>query len=249
MTTNSPFRSIRTPRISLEIVEQIQEAIFRGDFAAGDRLPPERELVQTFGVSKVTVREALRILETYGLISIRPGASGGAFVNERTSQPVSRAVYNQLQLEGFSISQLYTARILFEPAVAELACQSANDEDLRELEASVERTRQLVAEGQKTSPESQEFHSILIRSAKNPVIQIILSSLLDLIKLSRALVPSTPEISKMVLDDHEAIVEAMRQRDAAKVKALMTDHLSKLSSQFTKMEEQGIKVTDGDHAF
>ncbi|MCL5265736.1 MAG: FadR family transcriptional regulator [Chloroflexi bacterium] len=238
MTTEAPFKSIRTSRMSLEIVKQIQESIFRGDFVAGQRLPIERELVQTFGVSKVTVREALRILETYGLIEIRPGAAGGAFVKEMTSHPVSRAAYNMLQLEGFRSAEVYAARLLFEPPVTELACRSATEDDLRELEESVRTTKDLVAENQKTIDESRQFHLMIARATHNPVIQLMVGSVLDLVKLCGAHMPSTPEMSRMILQEHEAIVEAMRQRDGARAQALMAVHLSDLAREFALLEEK-----------
>jgi GntR family transcriptional repressor for pyruvate dehydrogenase complex len=80
------FNSVKSNKISEHIIEQIRKAIFEGKLKPGDKLPPERELIENFGVSKATLREAMRSLEVLGFLEIRKGASGGAFVTEIDSK-------------------------------------------------------------------------------------------------------------------------------------------------------------------
>lgn len=233
-----PFRSIGGPRASTEIVRQIQDAIFGGRYGPGDKLPPERELITQFGVSKVTVREALRILETYGLVEIHQGAGGGVFVRKSDSRSVGEAAFNMLSLNQFRVGEVYECLLCLEPSVAELACKRADADDIAALERSVQNTRALVEAGQRTTEESGRFHMAVARASKNRVNELILGSLLGVLALSNAQVLGTPEADCIAVEDHAAVLEAIRQRNGAEARSLMWNHARRVSKAVTPTKKE-----------
>lgn len=236
--STTSFKSIKTPRASLGVVRQIQDAIFRGDFRPGDKLPPERELIAQFGVSRVTVRESARILETYGVVEIRPGARGGVFIRNGDARSVGEAAYNMLRLGPFRLHELYDCRLCFEPSVAEMASRYAQDQDIADLDQSIGRASLLVQNGKRTSEESLYFHRAILRASQNRVNEIVLGSLLDVIRLANAALPSSPEIDQMVLVDHVAIVEAIRARNGPLASTLTESHVRRVSGEFRRVYER-----------
>ena len=122
MTLSMPaFRPVRPTRASSEVVTQIREAILSGRFRPGDRLPTERELAQQFGVSRVTVRDALRALEAGGLIRVKVGGQGGPYVAEPDISQLSDSLGAHLQLRGSTFRELAEARLALETTAARLA--------------------------------------------------------------------------------------------------------------------------------
>ncbi|MGH2378065.1 MAG: FadR/GntR family transcriptional regulator, partial [Candidatus Limnocylindria bacterium] len=104
------FTPVRQPRASGEIVVQIERAIFDGELLPGDRLQSERELAEQFSVSRITVRDALRVLEARGLIRVKVGASGGAFVSETNADQVAESISTMVLLKRMSLTELVEAR-------------------------------------------------------------------------------------------------------------------------------------------
>src|SRR5215213_11021827 len=127
------FKPIASTRASSTIAEQIRAAITGGRLAAGDRLPPERELAEQFGVSRVTVRDALRALEAMGLIKVRVGARGGAFVTVPSGALMGQAMSDMMLMQVVTPEDIVEARLILELGTVTLACVRATDEDLERL--------------------------------------------------------------------------------------------------------------------
>ncbi len=134
------FTPVTAGRISEEIVDQIKAAIFDGRLRRGDRLPSERDLTERFGVSRVTVRDALRILEASGLIEIRVGARGGAVVTAPGAARVGEGISNMLLLSALTPAEVTEARMVFELGTVALICERADDTDIAELTEICERS-------------------------------------------------------------------------------------------------------------
>src|SRR5437763_2426782 len=105
------FNRVRPTRASTYVIEQIREAIFSGRYRPGDRLPTERELALQFGVSRVTIRDALRALEATGLIRVKVGGQGGPYVAKPNIGQLSDSLSTQFQLQGTSFQELAEARL------------------------------------------------------------------------------------------------------------------------------------------
>src|SRR5438093_13522005 len=117
--TDIAFTPIRQARASGEIVSQIEHAIFEGELKRGDRLESERELAERFGVSRIMVRDALRVLEARGLVLVKVGASGGAFVTETNADQVAESISTMIQLRRRTLSRVAEARSGVEHAYSE----------------------------------------------------------------------------------------------------------------------------------
>src|SRR5437868_14964652 len=144
---DSIFAPVSVARASSAIAEQIRGAILTGRIKAGDRLSPERELAEQFGVSRVTVRDALRSLEAMGLIEVKVGARGGAFVTAPTGSKVAQTMSDMMMMSATTPEDIVEARLIVELGTVTLACARATDEDLVRLRDLCERGRGAVADG------------------------------------------------------------------------------------------------------
>ena len=146
-------------RISEVIVEQVRLLIRQGQLLAGDRLPSERELCERFGVSRVTVREALRVLEANGLVEIRVGARGGAFVTAPSSRLVGEGIADLISLATLTAGEVTEARQVFELGIVGLVCERATDEDIAALYEICDRSSAALEGDDYPLELSAEWHS------------------------------------------------------------------------------------------
>src|SRR6201996_6414080 len=141
------FSRVSVGRISEIIVDQIRLLMRQGQLKPGDRLPPERDLCERFGVSRVTVREALRMLESSGLVEIRVGARGGAFVTAPSSDRVGEGLADLLTLSVISAADVTEVRLILEIGIVPLVCERATEEDLAALDEICAQSAAAVAAG------------------------------------------------------------------------------------------------------
>jgi len=237
-TEDDMFRSVRTRRVSDLISQQLEAAIFSGRLKPGDRLPPERELVDRFEASRASVREAVRTLELAGLVAIRPGAGGGAYVTQPDFDLVANALRTMLRAGRFELTELYQARLLLEPGVAEIAARVADAEDIALLRASLQEGRDLLARRAQTAPASYNFHFLLAKASKSNLLLMLISSLMDLVHKSDQASGPRPNLSPPIVRAHEAIVDAVERHDAEEARRLTADHLLQIQQQVTKRIER-----------
>ncbi len=233
----TPFQTIRRERTSGLIVEQLERAILAGHFQQGDRLPTERELAEQFRASRSSVREGLRLLEQRGLVEVRRGAAGGAFVAAPGSDLVTEALHRLAQLGQFDLDQLYAARHLLEPAVADLAARDRTRVQIQALEASVEAIRVRVAEGRDTAEASHRFHLLVAEATRNPVLVLLTAALLDVAARLDAAIPHPPRPSALVVENHEQILRAIRDGDRAMAESLTSAHLAEMRQRILRERE------------
>lgn len=222
---SATFTPIRQARASGEIVSQIERAIFGGEVAPGDRLQSERELAEQFGVSRITVRDALRVLEARGLIRVRVGATGGAFVAESNVDRVAESISTMIKLKRMTLSELAEARKVVEAATAELAAVRADAAAIERLVAAVERGRAVMKEDVPHAEASMDFHVELAACAGNEVLEATVSAYREL------LVPMIrdmrdPRSGRTTQKVHEELVDAVRRRDPEGARQLMLTHLA-----------------------
>jgi GntR family transcriptional regulator, transcriptional repressor for pyruvate dehydrogenase complex len=166
------FKPIRRQKASDLIVEEIWKMILSGKLKPGDRLPPEHALVERFQVSKVTLREALQTLETYGHITRKPGRGGGTIVLDIAPTRGIGLLANYLNLSGLSIEALMEARLLVEPAVAACAASRVSPQAAREIEALLaEHEADFRTHG--GSRRGWEFYIMLAGMTGNPALKVI----------------------------------------------------------------------------
>jgi DNA-binding FadR family transcriptional regulator len=219
------FQPLRAQRVFEGVVEQVRDAIASGNMQAGDRLPAELELARQFQVSRATVREAMRVLELTGLVTIRPGAGGGVFVADAFHRPLSAAFETIFRLERLSISEFYRARIALEGLVAQVAAEEATQADIAELEATV-RPQHLPASEMRR--ELRGFHQVLASTCHNPLLKALVEAMIgvsDTLGMSRRADPSD---YLHFQGDHTGIVDAIRRKDPGLARQRMEEHLARV---------------------
>lgn len=222
------FNPVVADRISQLIVDQIKLLIREGRLKPGDRLPSERELCERFGVSRVTVREALRVLESGGLAEIRVGAKGGAFLTSPTADQLGAGLADLLTLAPVTAAQVTEARIVFEVGIIPMAVERATVEDIEELHALVEEGRVALAQDTYTMDLSAAFHIRVAQCTHNPAIEMMVSSFHGpmLMSLNEAQ-QAAPSMGHKGASEHLALVKAIESRDAEAAVAVMRRHLQR----------------------
>jgi GntR family transcriptional regulator, transcriptional repressor for pyruvate dehydrogenase complex len=211
---SSLFSRVSVGRISEILVEQIRVLIRDGALKPGDRLPPERDLSRSFGVSRVTVREALRMLQSSGLVEIRAGGRGGALVTAPTSGRVAEDLAELLSMSVISAANVTETRMILEVGIVPLVCESATEGDLMDLEQICERSENALRSGDYSMDMSLEFHTRVAHATHNPAIVLLVESFCGpiLMSLQRAK-ESAPEMGEVGTKEHERFVARRRRRD------------------------------------
>ncbi|HAM54154.1 MAG TPA: GntR family transcriptional regulator [Candidatus Rokubacteria bacterium] len=233
---------IKSARIYAEIVRQVKQLIAEGKLKSGDRLPPERDLAEKFVVSRTSVREALRALESRGLIEIRAG--DGAFVRDISVETLIEPLALVILPHREAVGELFEARRLLEPAIATLAARRATPEEIAEMERILEAQGKEVAEGRTGVAQDAAFHAALAGSAHNRAISRIVNALMDLLTQSREESLQTPGRPARSHQDHLRILEAIRRRDEMAAHRAVLDHL--IAVEGLVMGAQGAVARAGD---
>ena len=230
------FQRVHVGRVSEEVVKQVQEAIFSGELAPGDRLPPERELAEQFGLSRMSVRDALRRLESSGLVEVKVGSNGGAFIREPNFDPLRETLSSMLRWKKANILELVETRKIVETAVAGLAAQRANKEDLREMREAIEAAQRALSSGQPNyGPHSVKFHAALAKAAKNHILSLTVRSFRGLFSdVLEKLLP-TADMAKRAIADHWELYKAIEAHDGERARELMAQHLAYFEKKVKKL--------------
>jgi|Deesub1362A_J573_1020465.scaffolds.fasta_scaffold01731_7 GntR family transcriptional repressor for pyruvate dehydrogenase complex len=200
----------KTERVSDRIIEQIRDAILSGRLKPGDRLASEKELVAQFGVSKATMREALRVLEAMGLVEIRKGTQGGVFVAEVDMKTTVHSIMNFLHFKAVSVRDITMLRFMIEPSVAHLAALVRSGEDIVRLQEMVEADP-----GDRGGAAGKEigFHRYLARMTGNPILILIMDFLDNLLRDLKEQLDLGPDFYAQVKESHRRILDCMIAED------------------------------------
>jgi GntR family transcriptional repressor for pyruvate dehydrogenase complex len=222
------FQPVAVGRVSQLIVDQIRALIRTGELAVGARLPSERELCERFGVSRVTLREALRVLEANGLVKIRVGGHGGAFVTAPTTGRIGEGIADLLSMSALTAAEVTEARAVVELGVIPLVCERATAEELDELLALCDQAEAAREAGTYTVTMSFDFHLRVAAAAHNPAIVMLMRSFRGPVLMS---LREAHHEGRQGVDEHRAFVDAVRARDAARAQRIMSDHLERTAQR------------------
>jgi GntR family transcriptional regulator, transcriptional repressor for pyruvate dehydrogenase complex len=225
----SLFEPIRPTRASSDVIAQIRRAILSGQYRPGDRLPTEREMAQQFGVSRVTVRDALRALEANGLVRVKVGGQGGPYVSEPDIALLSDSFSTHLQLRGTTFQELAEARMALETTAAQLAAVRATKEDLLALEHAIQgpMTPPSVAD---SASSSLDFHTALVIAAHNQALLAMFRATRALIQQAfDALHAQQPDMATNARRTHGDLYAAIAAHDAEGAAKLMRQHLEEFA--------------------
>ena len=217
------FKPVKKTRIHEEIVLKIKDMIEQGKLITGDQLPTERELSEAFKVSRPSVREALRALESQGFLVSKQG--DGTYVSQQPIELLIEPFASVIGKEKFDQLELFEMRRLLEPQLAYLAAERATPDEIIEMEQLVLiQEEELAGKETGTNPD-QTLHSALTRAARNKILISIMDSLMDSLAESRdkyLQVESRPEKS---LARHKEILAAIKSGDSELAANLMREHL------------------------
>ncbi len=225
-TTRSVYKKIKVRRVYEEVCDQIRLQLSSGQLSAGDKLPSERELAAEFGVSRVVVREALRTLEMSGIVELRLGVKGGAYVRDGSAKMLTKSFEDLMVLGRISMHNLINARRIIHGAVLQAACEQGTSKNFHAIEANLRLLDQLAAEEDwlgRAEAAVQFFH-LLAEATQNEVMVILVDSLSELLRYvvrEKAPVRFRPELVPI----RWQILEHLRARDVAKAVACMDDYL------------------------
>jgi GntR family transcriptional repressor for pyruvate dehydrogenase complex len=229
------FQPIDKSRRFLQVSRQLRQSIFNCDYLPGQRLPNERVLAETFGVSRIIIREAVWDLKRSGLVEIKRGAHGGAFVQEMKHDAVTSVMRDFLSLTEARPVHIIEARLFLEPAVAALAAERATDDDVKEMYKYLE----IVPKVQTDEYVRWHigFHRMVAKASQNPIFKLQVNILLD---FAEDMVLSLRPKDRILHDttSHPAILEKLSQRDAEGTQNLFYSHLLKIKPFFESWEKQ-----------
>ncbi len=222
------FLSAKKDKISSSIIQQIKSAILSGEVKPGESLPSEKDLVEQFGVSKHTLREALRTLEEMGFITIKRGAGGGPVVSEVDIETTRESFANFLHFKKVSLSDLSEVRLLIEPYLARKAAETFTQKDLDHLNDFQKQCQKLYDQGKTLVGAKAEigFHVYLAEHTGNVVLLVILDFVNNLLTDLKQSINPGKQFAKDVLVAHERIIEAITAKDGERAAQYMREHIS-----------------------
>jgi GntR family transcriptional regulator, transcriptional repressor for pyruvate dehydrogenase complex len=219
------FAPVAVARASSAIAEQIRTAIVTGQLGQGDRLPPERELAEQFGVSRVTVRDALRALEAMGLIDVRVGARGGAFVTVPSGEVVGQTMSDMMMMQAITPEDIVEARLIVELGAVTIACSRASDADVVHLRELCDRGREALTAKTYTRELSWEFHALLAELTHNGAVEGLTQSFRSSLTMHLIRRQEGSRAFERTVEEHDRILEALERRDGAAARREMATHL------------------------
>ncbi len=224
-TKEKLFNPLRPRRAFEEICDEIKKLIFTGTLKPGDRLPTELELASQFSVSRQTVREALRLLETTGFINMQKGGNGGPLIVDTILNTISNSFLDAFQMRKITIDELARARIEIEKMVLKAVLGREDQGYIRALEENVVQARELLSRKAEPFREEMHFHMLLARASGNFIFVIIVEALLAVTADIRSRLGSGLELDAEAVQGHEKILRAIKRRDEEKALAAMEEHL------------------------
>lgn len=214
----STFEQVRPVRLYERIVEQVEQAVNRGELRPGQRLPSERDLVMQFGTSRATVREALRVLESNGVVRSRPGDPNGPEILPFSSSGLRKQLRRLAGTGGLTLAQLLVSRMMLDSTANRLAAVLRTESQLAEMERAITRMRDAVDEGfDAFSAADVAFHESVAAASGNPLIQVshevVRDTVLTLISDKIAHARNSKALMRRSLEHHEVVLAAIRAGD------------------------------------
>lgn len=218
MTQRARFQQVQPVRLYQRIVEQIEEAIARGELRPGERLPSERELVNQFGASRPTIREALRVLESNGVVRSRPGDPNGPEILPFSPNGLAKQMTRLAQVDHMSIADLVSFRMILDGSANMLAARLRSEDELATMDDTIAVMERAIDQGYEEFSEADvAFHDAVALASRNALIQVcnnvvrvvVLSLISD--KVTRA--RNSKALMRESLEHHKEVLDAIRAGD------------------------------------
>lgn len=206
-----------------KIIESIKVMMINGDLVAGGKLPSERELAQIFEVSRVPVREALKVLEFIGVVRRVHGE--GMYIQNIDFSDIIDKLEFAIETTGDTIEELFELRESLETTAAGLAAKRRTDKDIARMQQSIDKMEFNILKGEDVYEASSEFHDAIIKATKNKVIYKVYESLYEFLQLSRGVTLSRNDKLDVSLEFHKKIFNKIVAQDEEGAMAIMREHM------------------------
>ncbi|HLK34273.1 MAG TPA: FadR/GntR family transcriptional regulator [Terriglobales bacterium] len=221
------YKVVRTSRLYEQIVQQIEEAILKGELKPGDQLPAERDLAERFGVSRTAVREAVKALREKGLVEAYTGR--GTFVTNGTSQVIRQSLDLMARIgQPEGAAHLGEVREILEPEIAALAAARAEEQHLATMREAVSVMDASLNNADAFIEADLDFHLSLAEAAANPLILSLIDSIVGLLREQRLRTFQAPGGPQRGQYYHRRILQAVEARDSERARAEMRAHLQQV---------------------
>lgn len=231
---------IRQQRLSDQVKDVLKQAIFDGRYKHGDKLPPEDQIAKKFNVSKVTAREALREMESEGLIEKRRGIYGGSFVSQPGSEKMGDLVANYYRFGTLTPEELVEFRQILEPALVALAAKRRNEEDLAALRENIEVVEAAIDSGRPNQAKGIDFHRLIGNACHNRLISVVMEALANVFLEILAKVPMTLEDARGDLEYNKQFYQYLRDGESEAAAELMVAHFQTLGDIIERSKHEDI---------
>ena len=202
-------KRIKTGSVVKMVLKRIEEAVINKELKPGDYLPPETELAENLGVSKSSVREAIKMLEAMGIVEVRQG--DGTFIKQKPdANGINTLVFTLLLQQGTSM-EIFELREMFEPAYTLMAMKKATSEDIERIKDTITRLEESVKQNKQSADDDLAFHYAILETTRNPYVIKIGSTILNLFKASIGM--SMKRIPQIAIEDHKKIFKALCEKD------------------------------------
>jgi GntR family transcriptional repressor for pyruvate dehydrogenase complex len=233
-----PFDAIPKPAIAEGIVAQLLLLIREKELRPGDKLPPERELATMLGVSRPSLREALRTLSIMRVVELRQGS--GSYISSLEPEMLVEHLDFVFALDDSTYLQLFETRKVLEPGICALAAQRITEDELAQLDACIAQTA-ISGDAETYFQADITLHEIITTAARNPLLRRFMASIRQLGQASRRRTSILPGIAQQTHADHCAIIEALRAHDPIAASQTMLNHLLHVEQ---RLKDEQIPVAD-----
>ena len=240
-----PFQNIvlRQERLSDQVQHHLKQAILDGKFKPGDKLPPENQIAEMFKVSKVTAREALREMETEGLIEKRRGTHGGSFVAQPGSEILGHVLNNYYRFGGLTPEELVEFRQILEPSFVALAAERRTEEDLKAIKANIEAVEASINQGSQNQSKAIEFHRLIADACHNRLISAVMEAMVQVFLEILSKVPFTLEDAKGDLEYNKKFYDYLLHGKKEEARQLMVIHFDTLTEILERLKKESDRQT------
>ena len=226
--------------LTVKLIARIKSLISTGVLVPSCKFPPERELAHRFGVSRPSIRQALKVLEIMGVISQRVG--DGTYLNENASEILNEPMEFLILMDGISIHELVELRSILEPELAALAAERATAQDLRELARSIKEMEDSRHNLEKSIEADLSFHRGIFQAAGNRACSRILAFIHRSVWKSLTITSQLVEAQRP-LAGHKAIYTAIYRRDAEDARKQMTEHMRRARYLLIKASQSSVDLS------
>jgi GntR family transcriptional repressor for pyruvate dehydrogenase complex len=207
------FSPLKNKRAFDEVCQEIKELVLKGTIKPGEKLPSEAHLAAQFQVSRQTIREALRLLELSGFVTIMRGANGGPVVKDTLLNRINSLFLDAFRMRNISIQELTQARLGIEKMILESVIDNATESDINKLEQNLAHAKERIAGRQLATDTNLEFHRLLAKASKNQVFYIVMGSIHAVERDYLISCQSDLETSSFAVICHQDILDALKDKD------------------------------------